>query len=93
MQEDPEGLLKLARAYNLPGYEPQVPFYMHQGTGLEGGSAIPDLERLVRDYGYAGYLTDMGPQRAAALYDPVGGLRAIERGANGYAEGGLVEAQ
>lgn len=47
----------------------------------------------MRDYGYAGYLTDMGPQRAAALYDPVGGLRAIERGANGYAEGGLVEAQ
>lgn len=35
------------------------------------GSAIPDIERLVRQYGYSGYLSDYGRQRAAAMFEPV----------------------
>lgn len=94
LQADPEGLVRLAKAYNLPGYEPTIPYWMAASKdGLEGQSAIPDLERLVRDYGYSGYLTDMGSQRAAALYEPVAGLRPIERGPQGYAEGGAVQTE
>lgn len=89
LQQDPEGLVALSRAYNLPSYQPALPHYMSKA--LEGRSPIPDLERLVREYGYKGYITDRGPgQRWAAMYDPVEELRRIERGADGYAEGGLV---
>ena len=89
LQQDPDGLVALSRAYNLPSYAPALPSYMAQP--LEGRSLIPDLERLVREYGYKGYITDRGKgQRWAAMYDPVEELRRIERGANGYAEGGLV---
>lgn len=88
---DPERLVDLAKAYNLPGYKPEVPYYAlraEKGLGLEGRSAITDMERLVRDYGYGGYLSDYGRQRAAAMFDPVSGLRPIEAGPKGYAEGG-----
>ena len=93
LQEDPEGLIKLSQAYNLPSYRPVMPYYMMQQENLlnlEGTSIIPDLERLVRDYGYTGYLTDMGSQRAAAVFDPIFGLRPIERGPEGFSEGGQV---
>ena len=43
----------------------------------EGGSALPNLERLVQQYGYSGYISDFAPswapqsRRAAAVFDPV----------------------
>lgn len=74
--QDPERLVELARAFN-PGRP----------------SAIPDFMRLVREYGYAGTRApDFTPGQAAAdVFDPVEGLRAIERGPQGYATGGHVE--
>lgn len=93
IQEDPEGLVRLAQAYNLPDYEPVMPYYMLQAEdllGLEGSSAIPDLERLIRDYAYSGYVSDVGKQRAAAAFDPISGLRQIERGPEGFSNGGQV---
>lgn len=76
IQQDPERLAELARAFN-PGR----------------ASAIPDFMRLVREYGYAGTRApDFTPGQAAAdVFDPVEGLRAIERGPQGYATGGHVE--
>lgn len=97
LQADPEGLLKLAEAYNQPGYKPKLGYNDLYAVGmrdLEGSSALNDMESLVRDYGYKGYIVDRpgyDGQRWAALYDPVEGLRSIERGAQGYYRGGLVE--
>jgi len=88
---DPEKLLALSRAYNLGDYKPEVPEQLAYLGGIEGSSALPDMERLIRDYNYSGFLTDMGGQRAAAIYDPVTGLRRIEKGLSGYAEGGRVD--
>lgn len=90
LQQDPEGLVKLAKAYNLGTYTPRVPEYLSMMSGVEPSSSLPDIERLVRDYGYSGYLTDMGRQRAAASYVPVSGLRRLEPAGAGYAAGGLV---
>lgn len=90
---DPSGLRSLSEAYNLPDYKPVIPYYALQAKNaldLEGRGAGLDLERLVRDYGYSGYISDYGRQRAAAVFDPVTGLRSIERGPAGYAEGGQV---
>lgn len=93
---DPENLLKLSRAYNLDTYKPEVPEYLQMQGKLDPGQSVPDMERLIRDYGYSGFLSDFGPswdpssRRAAAVYEPVSGLRRIERGAAGYAEGGLA---
>lgn len=42
------------------------------------GSALPDLERLIQQYGYSGYISDYAPswapqsRRAAAVFEPVG---------------------
>lgn len=90
LQRDPEGLVKLAKAYNLGDYKPAVPEYLSMLSGVEPSSSLPDIERLVGDYGYSGFLTDMGRQRAAAVYDPVQGLRRIGKTGNGYAAGGRV---
>lgn len=94
---DPSGLSKLAQAYKLPQYKPVLSLQDRLASrqiGLEGLPAISDLERLVRDYGYSGYMADFdafgGGRRAAAVYEPVSGLRPIERGPMGYAEGGYV---
>ena len=87
---DPESLTKLARAYNLPDYQPVSGENMTRISGVGGQSLMPDLERLIRDYGYDGFLSDMGRQRAAAVYKPVKGLRRITAGPDGYAEGGSV---
>ena len=90
---DPSGLAALSNAYNLPDYKPVVPYYALRAADaldLEGGSALPDLERMIRDYGYKGYISDYGRQRAAAMFDPVTGLRSIERGPQGFAEGGYA---
>lgn len=82
---DPEGLVKLARAYNLPQRESVLPEYLQYASpggpylkALGGNSSTPDIERLVRDYGYSGYLAPGG--RAAALYDPVSGLSPLAGG-------------
>jgi hypothetical protein len=92
LNADPSGLRALSDAYNLPFYKTTVPPYLidfMKDTSLEGRALIPDAERLVRDFGYSGYLAGEGPQRAAAaVYDPVSGLKPIERGPKGYAEGG-----
>jgi hypothetical protein len=46
-------------------------------TYNRSGSALPDIERLARDYGYSGYLSDFAPswapqsRRAAAVFEPV----------------------
>jgi hypothetical protein len=69
---DPEGLIKLARAYN-----PET-------------TAIPDFKRLVREYGYTGYRSPFGSGNAANVYDPIPLERRIERGPEGYAQGGLA---
>lgn len=90
LQADPEGLVRLAKAYNLPDYQPMLPEMLAMNAGTEGRYSIPDIERLVRDYGYKGFITDMGNQRAAAMYEPVSGLRSIERGEKGYSSGGVV---
>lgn len=98
INKDPSQLVKLAQAYNLPDYQPVLPLQARlqsREVGLEGRSAISDMERLVRDYGYAGYLSDFGGlsapnRRAAAVFEPVSGLRPIERGLRGYAEGGYA---
>lgn len=95
---DPERLVELAKAYNLPDYEPMLPYnalYAADAKNFGGSDAAGDMERLIRDYGYSGYITDRsGPeQRWVALYDPVEELRRIERGINGYARGGLVETR
>jgi hypothetical protein len=81
--QDPEQLVKLAQAYNL-------------GKPLLNGRVsphIPDLMRMVREYGYSGIRNPnfMGAQGAADVFDPVGGLESIVKGPNGYAEGGYVE--
>lgn len=79
---DPEGLVALARAYRPP--VPNYPAVLQ--------SAIPDLRRMVREYGYGGYRDVFGPQDAANVFDPVELKRSIKRGQRGYAEGGTVEA-
>jgi len=76
-ESDPEGLIKLARAYAI---------------GDPSGTAIPDFARMVREYGYSGYRAPFGPQYAANVFDPVELLRRIERGPRGYAQGGLAHA-
>ena len=90
LQADPEGLVRLAKAYNLPEYKPEVPENIAMLSGAEGRQSLPDIERLVRDYGYSGYLSDVGRQRAAAMYEPVLGLRPLELSSEGYAAGGAV---
>lgn len=46
------------------------------------GTAIPDLERLIQQYGYSGYISDYAPswapqsRRAAAMFEPVDVRRA-----------------
>jgi hypothetical protein len=75
IEQDPEQLIKLARAYAI---------------GDLSGTAIPDFKRMVREYGYSGYRAPFGPQYAANVFDPVALRRRIARGPDGYAEGGYV---
>lgn len=76
---DPEGLVKLARAYAI---------------GDRSGTGIPDFTRMAREYGYSGYRDEFGPSwargMAANVYDPVELRRRIARGPSGYAQGGLA---
>jgi hypothetical protein len=95
LEKDPEGIVSLAKAYNLPDYQPVLSpnaLYAHGASDIAGRSAAPDMERLLGEYGYGGYITDRSSpeQRWAAMFDPVTGLRKIERGPQGYAEGGPV---
>lgn len=59
-------------------------------------SSLPDLTRMIREYGYKGYRTSDFPstpgQGAAAVFDPVELLRSIERGPKGFEEGGLAHS-
>lgn len=55
-------------------------------------SAIPDFNRMVREYGYSGYRNVFGPQDAANVFDPVKLQRSIKKGPRGYEDGGTVEA-
>lgn len=77
LDADPDMLAALARAYQgrdiMTGapFKPTVPLYMYEGQGVESGSAIPAIERLIRQYGYSGYLADHSGQRAAAMFEPV----------------------
>lgn len=89
---DPEGLVKLAKAYSQSDYKPILPEGLEYMGIPRPQSMLPDMERLVRDYGYRGYLGDRpgGDQRWAAVFDPVTGLRRIEKGERGYAVGGRV---
>lgn len=90
LNTDPEGLVGLAQAVNKTGYKPVLPYYLSSKLDT-GGSAIPDFERLVRDYGYGGYLADFGPgRRAASVYDPVPVRKIGEDVRARYAEGGRV---
>ena len=99
VDQDPQGLRALAEAYNLPARRSTLPEMLTFGDNAKGApnlgnrSALPDMERLVRDYGYSGYLSGAGKQRAAAVYDPVENLRAIIRGDKGYAAGGRVKSE
>lgn len=81
--EDPEKLVTLAKAWNRPmGDRDRVAPY------------IPDLMRMIREYGYAGVRNpDFGGfgQAAADVFDPVELMRRIERGPSGFAEGGAVQ--
>ena len=79
--QDPEQLVKLSRAYNLR--------QSRMGNGL---AHIPDLLRMVKEYGYSGIRNPefMPGQGAADVFGPVDGLTPITRGANGYARGGLA---
>lgn len=80
--QDPERLAEFARVMNFgrPAMRNTVPAW------------VPDLMRLTREYGYAGIRNpEFKPGQAAAdVFDPVEGLRAIERGPEGYAMGGLA---
>ena len=79
IEQDPENLVRLARAY----------------ATKPGESAIPDLARMLREYGYGGYRTSdfvaTPGQGAANVFDPVELLRPIRRGKKGFEEGGLVD--
>lgn len=78
MAADPEGISLLASAHNP-----------------EGGG-IPDFARMVKEYGYGGYKAPFGPSwqrgEAANIFSPTLLRRRIERGRDGYAEGGLAQA-
>lgn len=79
VNEDPENIVRLANA-----------------LAKRGESSLPDLTRMIREYGYKGYRTSDFPstpgQGAAAVFDPVELLRAIERGPKGFEEGGLAHS-
>lgn len=74
--KDPENLMALARAY----------------TELKDKTPFPDFNRMVREYGYAGYKNKFGPQDAANVFDVTKLQRPIKKGPRGYDEGGTVEA-
>lgn len=78
LEQDPENLIRLARVYAVK----------------PGESAIPDLARMLREYGYGGYRTSdfisTPGQGAANVFDPVELRRPIRRGKKGFEEGGLV---
>lgn len=83
--EDPDRLVQLARAYNVP-----------QARAGAEGAHLPDLTRLISEYGFDGYMNPnfMGEGRGAAnVFKPVEGLKPIERGPQGYAEGGVVRVK
>ena len=89
IQSDPEQLVQLAKAYNLKNMRMPV-----RKAGTEGTQYIPDLVKLVQDYGYSGYRNNnfLAEGRGAAdVFEPVQDLRMITRGPNGYADGGIVE--
>jgi len=74
LEQDPEGLAKLAQAYELNVRYP-----------------VAELDRLVKEYGYNGFLGDNG-RPAAAVYGKTPVRRLPVRPGNaGYFEGGLVE--
>jgi hypothetical protein len=79
---DPDQLVKLAQSYNVKP--------MRAGNA---GAYLPDLTRLVDEYGYKGYHNPdfLGEGRGAAnVFSPVEGLEPVEKGAQGFAKGGPV---
>ena len=88
VNKDPEGLVKLAQAHNGTNYQPVLPYYL--SGPVEGDRATPDMERLIRDYGYSGYLSDYGRNRAAAMYSPVNVSKLGDDPWAAYCEGGSV---
>ena len=97
---DPENIRRLAQAYQLPFYKPQIPEWAvnnHLVPGSEelvGSAPSSDLERWIKDRGYAGYLSDFNGGRAAAVYGPTKVRRMSEEPITDwrrkYAEGGRV---
>ena len=78
MASDPEGLVQLAAAHN------------------PASTGTSDFARMVKEYGYGGYRAPFGPSwrpgEAANIFSPTLLRRRIERGRDGYAEGGLAQA-
>lgn len=77
MASDPEGLVQLAAAHN------------------PASTGTSDFARMVKEYGYGGYRAPFGPSwqrgEAANIFSPTLLRRRIERGRDGYAEGGLAQ--
>jgi hypothetical protein len=82
LEADPERLVALARAYagrdtkTGEPYQRILPWWLDPDFALDSPSAIPDLERLVREYGYRGYIAPHGSARSAAVFGPTSVRRA-----------------
>ena len=101
INDDPERVRQMAQAMNLNAYKPTLPDWVvgnkliEGADKLRGGIASADMERWIKDRGYAGYLSDFGPGRAAALYGPTD-VTPIDAGPitdwrRKFAEGGLAQ--
>ena len=76
LSQDPLSLQILAREAN------RVPFTAAANAGLVRGSqALADLERMIKEYGYEGYLQPGGRSPAAAVFYPKEVISKAEGGA------------
>jgi len=79
LAEDPMNFRALATESN------RVPFTAQANAGtVRGAQSMADLERMIKEYGYEGYLQPGGRSPAAAVFNP----KTVER----RAEGGLTRA-
>lgn len=83
MEADPEQLRLLAQSYNLEK--------MRKGGERRQTAYVPDFARLLHEYGYSGYKNPkfFGNEGAANVFEPID-VVPIEKGPQGYAEGGPV---
>jgi hypothetical protein len=81
---------ELSGLYDI-GSDPEGLVALARAYRLPLQSAIPDFNRMVREYGYRGYRNAFGPQDAANVFDAVKLQRRIQKGPRGFAEGGTVE--